>query len=288
MVPAQKRIILLGNGERPGVLDEVERLKPEIAKYAEIVGEDFHGVHDFSDVDADLAVVFGGDGSVLRSVHQLGNRQLPVIAVNLGTLAFLADVQTQELVPLLSRPDLLDLPVTEHLLLTCRVCRNGETIVPEHVCVNEVCIQAQDFRTLQIELYIDAEPVAQYRCDGLILSTPVGSTAHNLSAGGPILRKGLDCIVISPISPHTLSNRPVVDSADRTYEVQMLSDHGALVIDGVLISSVAHGDRIEVRRADVTFKTLDIPDHCYYHTLREKLGWSGHFQYISKGVASGE
>lgn len=278
------KVILLGGGERSGVLNEVERLRAEILQCADIVAEDFYAKKDFSETEANLAIVFGGDGSVLRAVHQIGKRQIPVIAVSLGTLSFLADVQPNELIQLLKQPDLLQKPVTEHLLLSCQLIRNGEIITNKDVCLNEVCIQGNDFRTLQVELLIDSAPVSVYRCDGLILSTPVGSTAHNLSAGGPILRKDLDCVVISPISPHTLSHRPVVDSAARTYELRIHNPDAALVVDGTHIATILQNDRIIIKRAGVTFKMLEIPTHRYYKTLREKLGWSGHIVSLSEKI----
>lgn len=276
------RVILMGSGGRAGVLDEVARIRPEIAAVAQIIDEDFFSKKDFSRTEADLAIVFGGDGAVLRAAHQMGTRQIPIIAVNLGTLAFLAGVQLDELLGLLRRPDLLELPVTRHLLYSCSLMRNGGTVFSDRIGLNEVCVGANDFGMIRVELFVDEEAVANYRCDGLILSTPVGSTAHNLSAGGPILRKDLDAFVISPISPHTLSHRPVVDSAERRYTFHILSENASLSLDGTVMSRLTPDDRIEVKRAKETFKILEIPGHSYYRTLREKLGWSGDFDYIRR------
>jgi NAD+ kinase len=116
-----------------------------------------------------------------------------------------------------------------------------------------------------------------YSCDGLIVSTPVGSTAHSLSAGGPILRKDLQAFVILPISPHTLTNRPVVDTAQRQYELSVPRPHEGttLVVDGQVICTLSADDRVQVRRADATFKLVEVPGRGYYRTLREKLGWGG-------------
>ena len=271
------RVILLGPGELPDVLREAERLRPLIERRAQIALADFTGRADLSGVEADAAIVLGGDGSILRAARQMGHRQLPVIAVNLGRLGFLADLTPDELIDLLEHHSLEDLPVVEHLMFHCRVTRAGE-VLGERIGLNEVAVQAgPPFAMMDVDLYVDSELVTTYSCDGLIVSTPVGSTAHSLSAGGPILRKDLQAFVISPISPHTLTNRPVVDSADRVYEM-VISDareQTPVMLDGRVLCTVAPGDRVRVERADVQFKLVAAPGHSYYHTLREKLGWGG-------------
>jgi len=275
------QVVLLGFGERPGVREEAERLGPQIQQRAEIVASDFTGRLDVSQIDADLVVVFGGDGSILRAAHQMGNRQLPVIAVNLGRLGFLADVPPGELVGVLADFAAGKLPVIEHLMLVCRVLRDGR-VVCEQLGLNEVAIQAgPPFTIMNVDLYVDSELVTTYSCDGLIVSTPVGSTAHSLSAGGPILRKDLQAFVILPISPHTLTNRPVVDSADRVYEMVVADPKPgtSVVLDGRVIATLQVGDRVRVERADVRFKLVDAPGHTYYRTLREKLGWGGRLNF---------
>jgi len=271
------RVLLLGFGGRPGVIEGAEQLRPVIRRHAQIVAEDFSGTEDMSQVEADLAIVLGGDGSILRAARQMGHRQLPVIAVNLGRLGFLADLAPEELIDLLEHHSLEDLPVVEHLMFQCRVTRARE-VLGERIGLNEVAVQAgPPFAMMDVDLYVDSELVTTYSCDGLIVSTPVGSTAHSLSAGGPILRKDLQAFVISPISPHTLTNRPVVDSADRVYEM-VISDareQTPVMLDGRVLCTVVPGDRVRVQRADVQFKLVAAPGHSYYHTLREKLGWGG-------------
>ena len=271
------RVILLGPGKLPDVLREAERLRPLIERHAQIALADFTGRADLSSVEADAAIVLGGDGSILRAARQMGHRQLPVIAVNLGRLGFLADLTPDELIDLLEHHSLEDLPVVEHLMFHCRVTRAGE-VLGERIGLNEVAVQAgPPFAMMDVDLYVDSELVTTYSCDGLIVSTPVGSTAHSLSAGGPILRKDLQAFVISPISPHTLTNRPVIDSADRVYEM-VISDareKTPVMLDGRVLCTVAPGDRVRVERADVQFKLVAAPGHSYYHTLREKLGWGG-------------
>lgn len=275
------RVVLLGFGERKGVLDEAERLRPLIEEQADIVATDFAGELDISQIDADLAIVLGGDGSILRAAHQMGGKQLPVIAVNLGKLGFLADVPPAEFPAVLSDYIAGKLKVVEHLMLVCCVVREGRQVC-RRLGLNEVAIQSgPPFAIMDVDLYVDSELVTTYSCDGLIVSTPVGSTAHSLSAGGPILRKDLQALMFLPISPHTLTNRPVVDSAERVYEMVVANPKPgtSVVLDGRLVCTLEPGDRIRVQRADVRFKLVDAPGHTYYRTLREKLGWGGRLKY---------
>jgi NAD+ kinase len=273
------RVILLGSGERHGVLTAVEQLRPEIDKYCEVVLSDFRDERDLTDVDADIVITFGGDGSVLRATHQMGMRQRPMLTVNMGTLGFLSNVRPDELISILQQPDLLSWQITEHLLLRCRVYRkSGDTVtmLTDSICLNEVMIQGgTPFKINHIDLLIDGEPITTYSCDGLILSTPVGSTAHNLSAGGPILRKDLRVVVLSPISAHTLSHRPVVDSAERIFELKTRDPFAYVVIDGTVVTQIIPDDTVSIQKANETFKLITIPNRTDYKKLQEKLGWSG-------------
>ncbi|MDR0522764.1 MAG: NAD(+)/NADH kinase [Planctomycetaceae bacterium] len=271
-------VILLGNGTKDGVRRTVENLRPEIARRANILTEDYTGQKDVSGFSADLAIVFGGDGSILRAVCQMGTNQIPVLAVHLGTLSFLSTIQADELIPLLDRPDLLELPVLKHLLLHCRLFRRNQTEpASQYLVLNEAVVHAvHAARPIDVELSIDRELVTTYRCNGLIISTPVGSTAFSLSSGGPILRKDMDAVVISPISPHTLSNRPLVDSPDRFLELRTLQP-SELIVDGNRVAEIAPDDSVRITRASQTFKTVAVPGFCYYESLRSKLGWNGSF-----------
>jgi NAD+ kinase len=136
------------------------------------------------------------------------------------------------------------------------------------------------FTILDVDLYVDSELVTTYSCDGVIISTPVGSTAHSLSAGGPILRKDLRAFVVLPISPHTLTNRPVVDSTERVYELVVARPHAgtSVVVDGRVLCTLQRGDRVRVVQAAQRFTLVTAPGHSYYRTLREKLGWGGRLQ----------
>jgi NAD+ kinase len=274
------RVIILGFGGREDVVREANRLQPVIANRAEIAAIDFTGDADLTQIDADYAIVFGGDGSILRAAHQMGERQLPILAVNLGRLGFLADLSPDELPSVLDRLANNKLRVVKHLMFWCTLIRDGQ-VVQRRLGLNEVAVQTgPPFAILDVDLYVDSELVTTYSGDGLIVSTPVGSTAHSLSAGGPILRQELQAFVISPISPHTLTNRPVVDAADRKYElvIPRPESGSSVVVDGRVLATLAPGDRVRIERAEQQFLLVKAPGHSYYRTLREKLGWGGRLQ----------
>lgn len=281
------RAIVLGSGTRPNIVSAAGRLQPVVAEHLEIVACDFTGELDLSAIEADVAVVFGGDGSILHAAHQMGRRQLPVIAVNLGKLGFLADLKPAELAGALQDFCQGKSAVVDHLMFDCRVFRGGQ-LACHDLGLNELAIHnGPPFAMLGIDLYVDSELVTTYSCDGLIVSTPVGSTAHSLSAGGPILRKDLMAFVISPLSPHTLTNRPVIDSAGRVYDMVVRQPHPAtsVVVDGRVLCVLQPDDRVRVERAEPRFKLIATPGHSYYRTLREKLGWGGQINFPASDPA---
>lgn len=275
------RVLLLGHGDRAHVHAEASRLRPVIEQHAEIVVSDFQRREDLQGVSADFAVVLGGDGSILHAVEQLGPHQIPVVGVNLGKLGFLAAISRDQFRHVF--PDICrgKCRVVEHLMLTCSVLRE-QTVIHRHLGLNETAIMGGvPFSIVDIDLYIDSVWATTYSCDGLIISTPVGSTAHNLSAGGPILRKSMWAFVISPISPHTLTVRPVVDRADRMYELVVRKPHASVsvVVDGRVVCQLTPGDRVQICQAEPRFHMIEVGEQNYYRTLREKLGWRGHIRH---------
>ena len=277
------KLLLLAAGERGELAAEAARLAPLVAEHADVLMRDLALGEDLSQLDFDLAIVVGGDGSMLRAAHQMGRRQRPVIGVNLGKLGFLADLSPDELLARLPEICSGQFSAIEQLMYECSVIRGGK-VIHHRLGLNEVAVLAgPPFAILSLDLYVDSELVTTYSCDGLIISTPVGSTAHNLSAGGPILRQDLQAFVISPISPHTLTNRPVVDSADRIYELVVPKPHEgtSIVADGRLVCKLEAEDRVRVERSLARFQLLALPGHTYYRTLREKLGWGGRLQMRS-------
>ncbi|MDO4549757.1 MAG: NAD(+)/NADH kinase [Planctomycetia bacterium] len=305
------KVFLLGYSKRKGVHETVARLREGIQKIAEIVVEDLTGAEDISKYSADIALVFGGDGSILRAVRQMGQRQIPVMAVNLGRLGFLADVAPNNLLSVLEafqkQKQMLGedwknfsqkgagcfssghsgqgsswFTISEHVLLECTVKSVNAVQPVVTLAMNEVAVQnGVPFMMLEVKLFADEELVTTYSCDGLILSTPIGSTAHSLSAGGPILCHGLEAVVISPISPHTLTHRPVVDSVKRVYRFELTRScqSAHVVVDGSVLCPLEMGDVIEVRESPIRFQRINVPMYSYYATLHKKLGWGGQMKY---------
>jgi NAD+ kinase len=270
-------VAILGNGTKPEVAAEVERLAADLADCPglTLAGIDLSADTDLSGLEADVALVLGGDGTVLHTVRRMGDRPTPVLGINLGRLGFLAD-----LTPTLFRERLHDLAerrytVDNLMTLSCSlISRHGPPRTFRGL--NDVVLRAAPvFHLLELGLSIDGESVMTYRGDGLIIATPVGSTAHSLSAGGPILPPDAHMFVVTPICAHTLTQRPLVDS---TYKVYEITPRGAgvatmLVIDGQVQVPLVSDDRIVIRRGTAPFPMVRLPGHSFYRTLRDKLGW---------------
>jgi NAD+ kinase len=281
------KLLLLGNAQRPGVKEEADRLLPFLRAHAEILVCDLLQECDLGSLPlADVALVLGGDGAILRAARQMGYRQVPVLGVNLGRLGFLADLQPDELRACFPQVVRGEYRVTRHLMFECVVETLGEAGQyrpgPPQLGLNETLFHSvPPFHILDLELAVNGEPVARFSGDGLILSTPVGSTAHSLSAGGPILGQELAAFVITPLCPHTLTYRPVVDSAEKVYTITLGrgGDEAVLIIDGQVTVPLAAGQRVTVRRAPVLFSLVKVPGRSYYQTLRDKLRWAAQPNY---------
>lgn len=277
MVPSGpvKRILVLGNATRAGVQEEADRLLPFLKQHVEVVLFDLEQKAELGKTRAELALVLGGDGAILRAARQMGYRQTPVLGVNLGKLGFLADLSPAELCSCFPQVVRGNYRITNHLMFECLI-GNGSEAPQTILGLNEVAIHSgPPYRMIEVDLSVDGETVTSFGGDGLILSTPVGSTAHSLSAGGPILGQELMAFVITPINPHALTSRPVVDSADKIYTIDVRRTFGAaaLVIDGQEIIPVSVGQQVTVRRAPVHFQLVKVPGRSYYQTLRDKLHW---------------
>ncbi len=229
------------------------------------------------ELEVDLAVVLGGDGAILRACRLFDRRQIPILGVNLGRLGFLADLSPENLEQNLDTIARREFTVVDHLMFEC-LHTHADGTTATFLGLNEVAIDsAGSLAMLDVDLRIGDEQVTTYSGDGLIVSTPVGSTAHSLSAGGPILRQDLQAFVVTPLCPHTITIRPLVDRADVSYVMTVAepADGVTLVIDGQIKRPILPGDRVTVQRADVSFQLVRLPGHSYYGTLHRKLGWGG-------------
>ena len=277
------RLVILTGSDRPEVLSTLTALLPTLrdADGVEVVGEFSRSQEMTAGLEADVAVILGGDGSILRGCRQLGKNQIPIVGINLGRLGFLADLSPDQFCENLARLKARDYDVVEHLMFEC-IHETASGTKNVDLGLNEATVTAASaLKMLDIAMEIDGQAVTTFSCDGLIISTPVGSTAHNLSAGGPILRQDLQAFCITPICPHTLTVRPIVDSADRVYRLSVTDapDGVMLVVDGQTHRPVSASDTITIRRASQTFKLIRFPGHSYYDTLHRKLGWRGQLDY---------
>jgi NAD+ kinase len=271
------RVVILGAPDRERVRSELQRLRPAIAEHGDIVAEDLQFSYDFSGRQHDLVIVLGGDGSILQAARQMGCNQTPVLGINCGRLGFLAALSPDDFLNTWPEVCCGKFDIVDHLMLQTTLIREGN-VIAQQLALNEAAVLGgPPYHILDIDLYADGNLATRYRCDGLIIATPIGSTAHNLSAGGPILRRHLQAIVISPISPHTLTYRPLVDSADTVLELTVTqpNESTSIVVDGRVLSRLMPGDRVRIQRADAIFQMLSVLGQDDYHVLRDKLGWSG-------------
>jgi len=273
------RFFVLGNADRPNVREAAADLLPFLREHGEVVAFDLDQHEDLTKLVADFALVLGGDGAILRAARQMGRRQVPVLGVNLGKLGFLADVAPTEVRAAVSQLIAGNFRTTSHLMFEVEV---GER---RFLGLNEIVIQSgPPFQMLDMELEIDGEPASTFRGDGLIVSTPVGSTAHSLSAGGPILGQELSAFVVTPMCPHSLTARTIVESAEKTYTIVMRGAAAAfLVVDGQDVVPLREGDRVSVRQAPVAFRLVKVAGRSYYRTLHDKLNWGTPPNYRREG-----
>jgi len=271
------RLVILGNGTKPEVITAAEALAETVSSTPglELVGVDLSADSNLADLPAEVAVVLGGDGTLLHTARRMGDRPTPALGVNLGRLGFLADLAPSafcdRLGDLAARQYTIDNLMTLECVLTPQL---GPTRTFRGL--NDAVIRAAPFfHLVEIGLSIDGESVMTYRGDGLIIATPVGSTAHSLSAGGPILPPNAHMFVVTPMCPHTLTQRPLVDSAHKVYEAKPLGEgiSTVLVIDGQVQVPLRCGDRVTIRRGKTPFPMVRLPGHSFYRTLRAKLGW---------------
>jgi len=229
----------------------------------------------------DLAVVFGGDGTIIGAARILSKARIPVIGVNLGKLGYLAEFSLDDL--RLVFDDILagKVQVEPRMMLACQVRSPGPAkggIGFQTVAVNDVFVTAgPPYRVIELQLTVDGQDVARCVSDGLIVATPTGSTAYNLSAGGPILPGRMRAMVITAICPHSLSFRPIVIEADRLVEIRpvRLNEGTTLAVDGQIRFGLGPKDVVQVRRARQDFLVVNNPLRNDWQTLATKLGWAG-------------
>jgi NAD+ kinase len=223
----------------------------------------------------DLMLVLGGDGTMIATSRMIGDVKVPVIGVNYGGLGYLAEFPLEELFPALESILAGQYQVQQRLMLTVELWR-GEDLVTRNRVLNDVVVNKSALaRIIEIEAYLNEQFVNLFRADGLIVATPTGSTAYNLSAGGPIIYPSMNAVVITPICPFTLSNRPIVVPDDSMIEVRLVTknEEVALTLDGQVGVPLQAGDRAVIRKSKTAFNLVQPPNRNYFEVLRNKLKW---------------
>jgi NAD+ kinase len=225
--------------------------------------------------DVEVIIVLGGDGTLLSVARQVWNKNIPILGVNLGGLGFLTEITLDELYPVLEKVLRDDFGIDERDVLNAGVIRRGERIA-EFIVLNDAVINKGALaRIIDLETTINGEYLSTFRSDGLIISTPTGSTAYNLSAGGPIVFPSLHTIIITPICPHTLTIRPIIIPDDVRIRALLKSrnEEVTLTLDGQQGFTLEFEDVVEVRKAEGRILLIKSPTRRYFELLREKLKW---------------
>jgi len=225
---------------------------------------------------ADLLVVFGGDGTMLRTARSVAEFDIPIVGINTGGLGYLTEVNLNEMTEALERILLGDFSTEKRMMLDALIRRQGRDPVRESHILNDVVINRADLsRIIELETAVDDRYLTTFKADGLIIATPTGSTAYSLSAGGPIVFPEQDSIILNPICPHTLSNRPIILPDSAVMKVTLWSkEAGATVsLDGQTTFTLRAGDSITVQKSPFVTTLVASPHRDYLEILRTKLGW---------------
>ncbi len=225
---------------------------------------------------AELVVVLGGDGTLISVARLFSGRGVPILGVNLGSLGFLTEITLDELYPVLEQCLIAPPAVTARMMLEVVVTRTGDELYRGEVLNDVVINKGAIARIIELEARVNGQFLTTFKADGLIISTPTGSTGYSLSAGGPIVQPLMGCVVITPICPHTLTNRPLVISDQSVIRIVVKSSFDEkvyLTLDGQVGVELQEGDTIAVCRAQTTTPLVTSRDRDYFSILRTKLKW---------------
>ncbi|HVG32952.1 MAG TPA: NAD(+)/NADH kinase [Pyrinomonadaceae bacterium] len=223
----------------------------------------------------DLMVVLGGDGTMIATARMLGDAEVPVLGINYGSLGYLAEFRMEEMFPALESILQGDYRLDSRVMLSAEVFRGDESMIKTRVLNDVVINKSALARIIEIEAKLNSQFVNSFRADGLIVSTPTGSTAYNLSAGGPVIYPSMNAVVITPICPFTLSNRPIVVPDDDLIELRLKTpdEEVALTLDGQVGFPLEVNDRVLIRKSRTTFNLVQPANRNYFDVLRDKLRW---------------
>ncbi|MEK7450057.1 MAG: NAD(+)/NADH kinase [Planctomycetota bacterium] len=275
-----KKVIIIGDKRKTQVAKIIHELEPWLRTQVKIIGIDLVSRLKLSQAKADLIIVLGGDGAILSTARRLGHNQIPVVGVNLGKFGFLAEYSPEELKESLQKmlkSGRGGIKPAGRMMIQCEIWR-GRKRAGSFIALNDVVITRGTIsRMIYLRLSIDEKEMTVFGADGVVISTPVGSTAHSLSAGGPLLHPSIRALTITPICAHTLSMRPLVIPADQeiNLELEAESQEVVLTVDGQIFMYLHESDRIVIKTARGVFHLLGSDRRSFYDTLREKLFWGG-------------
>ncbi|WP_415238905.1 NAD(+)/NADH kinase [Seleniivibrio woodruffii] len=244
---------------------------------AEALGEREFNTDDEIREQADLVIVLGGDGTLISAVRLLGMKETPILGINLGRLGFLTETRASDAIPAIKSVLDGDYRMERRMKLHSHLLEDDEKVLEIDV-LNDLVINKSDVaRIIEMSLYINKVLVNEYRADGLIVATPTGSTAYSLAAGGPIVHPGLESMIITPICPQGLSNRPIVISDDSEIEIRIKTrnERVSITFDGQVYRQLDTEKTIKVKKASSYTHIIVPKDKNYYALIREKLGWGG-------------
>jgi len=225
--------------------------------------------------NADVLLVLGGDGTMLNAARLAGERSIPILGVNMGGLGFLTEVRLENLYPSLERVFANDFVLDERLMLRTHIHRHGETVAKGEVLNDVVISKGTLARMIELKIAIQGRFVTNLRGDGLIVSSPTGSTAYSLSAGGPIIDPAVQSLILTPICPHTLTHRPLIVPGNAEIDVTLTSkDDGAMAtLDGQVGVAITQEETVVIQTSEHRTRLIRFPESNYYDVLREKLKW---------------
>ena len=251
------------------------RIDEQTALYAGPAGRSTGLPREEVPESCDLVIVLGGDGTLLAAARAIGRRETPLFPVNLGSLGFLTAITIDELYPELERALRGEHRIGKRRLLATEVVRDGQVVAAYEALNDAVLTKTSIARMIDLDTHVDKQFVCAYKADGLIISTPTGSTAYSLSAGGPIIFPSVKAICITPICPHMLTNRPVL--VPETSVIRVISrapgEGVFLTIDGQVGNPIREGDTLVCRSSDYTLRLVRPPHMMFFDVLRQKLKW---------------
>jgi NAD+ kinase len=286
MKPDFKTIALVGKYNSPSSASSLSRLADflqakgyrvlvtcHIAETCAMAGFQTRTLNEIGN-EADLAIVMGGDGTILNIARALVDFKIPLIGINQGRLGFLADVSLDTMFSTLDEMLAGEFMAEDRIMLEASVERADDVLIAAYAFNDVVVSKSTLGRLIEFEVYIDNQFVYSQRADGLVVSSPTGSTAYALSSGGPILHPTLEAVALVPICPHTLSARPIAVNSRSEIEINLIhADDARVHFDGQQHADLTVGDRVVIQRAKNTVRLLHPVGHNYYDTLRQKLHW---------------